>query len=96
MGGFIWYSLLAVGVGTLIAVGVLWFLLLLNGHTVRRLQEQNKALAARLALIEAPAADAWLHDRRPQLPDASPKAVATARLPTDEAIFASPFGDQPL
>jgi Flp pilus assembly protein TadB len=51
MGEFIWYSLLAVGVGTLIAVGVLWFLLLRNGHTVRRLQEQNKALAARLALI---------------------------------------------
>jgi hypothetical protein len=48
MGEFIWYSLLAVGVGTLIAVGVLWFLLLRNGHTVRRLQEQNKALAARL------------------------------------------------
>jgi hypothetical protein len=52
MGEFIWYSLLAVGVGTLIAVGVLWFLLLRNGHTVRRLQEQNKGLAARLAEFE--------------------------------------------
>jgi hypothetical protein len=63
---------------------------------VEPMRETLPAAETDATLVDSPAADARLHDRRPQLPGAQAAAVATARLPTDENILAAPFGDQPL